>query len=678
MTEKETLPSFLRTKKLLFGAPVEKLGGAAQRGNLRSGTNAPMAEAVLSVQGMTCSSCVGTIETALKETPGVMKATVALMTEVAEIKYDPAKTDVAKLIEEIEDVGFEANLIRGNDPTALGDKSAGDIENNLAAATTRRIRFFIDEDLGGRANDKSSGSVSSVISVMPGVERVTLEEEQQQMSHKKSTILVDFDSSVVSAKEMFAQLVRRLDHHVNPQAVWGGGREAPIVAIMLMMDHNFFMDFWGVKFGIIGEGGEGGASLGDLSMGILATPVQIFSGRHFYYQAYKGLRRCHIGMAFLVVMSTSAAYVTSAIFLIAKTLGDHQTFPLFFDTSAMLLTFVLLGKFLESIAKSRTTDAISKLLSLSPNRATLLGRYSTATNSVEESKELEGEGECEDFPSVLLEVDDVIRVVPGARFPVDGIVLEGHSAADESMLTGELLPVAKERGSVVVGGTLNLEGMLIVRITGVGEDTALQQIVNMVQQAQSTKPAIASKADKLSNAFVPFVVVVSMVTLVVWLSLALTHSIPPPWMQGSPPFIFALKFAMSVLVIACPCSLGLATPTAVMVGTGVAASVGILIKSGEGIEAASAANVVAFDKTGTLTVGKPRVEAVYLVEEDEKEEKGKTMHKCTEEELISLAASAEKSSDHPLAVAIVNLANERGLALHTPRNATSRPGYGIQ
>ncbi|GAB5355390.1 hypothetical protein AAMO2058_000201500 [Amorphochlora amoebiformis] len=592
-------------------------------------------EATINVGGMTCASCVGTVERALKETKGVVSASVALVTETAKVIFDPDIVSPSDLIEEIEDVGFDANL-------------AG-VSGSSPKSTNRTICFTLEREVGSPADAMED------IREIDGVTKATLE----TTTKGRFKVCVTYNRKVVKARMIYKALLNR---GINAKVSWLNEQNSlaerqrgeiqrwrsafllsisftvPCVLLMVASWSRATLSFLPLQNTIAR------IPVVKLLMWILATPVQFIGGRSFYEKAFKGLRRCNLGMAFLVSMSTSAAYFSSVLFIALDAFSStsQQQLPQFFDTSAMLISFVVLGKYLESIAKSKTTDAIQKLLSLAPDTGVLMGTYDERKNMVihESKQEIT-------IPSLLLEVDDVIRVLPGSRLPVDGLIIEGSSSVDESMLTGESNPVTKTKGLVVVGGTLNLDGSLVVRVSG------------------NTKPSIQSYADSISYVFVPCVALLSLSSFVIWLTLAETHSIPSSWIHGNS-WVFALKFGMSVLVIACPCSLGLATPTAVMVGTGVAAGLGILIKSGEALEKACGITTVAFDKTGTLTIGKPTVETWI-----------NTSQSVSLKACLNLIGTAEKSTDHPIASAISRYSAEEGGDLGSPEDAATKPGFGI-
>lgn len=336
-------------------------------------------------------------------------------------------------------------------------------------------------------------------------------------------------------------------------------------------------------------------------------------------------------MDVLVAMGTNAAYFYSIYIVIKALASDSFEGQDFFETSAMLISFILLGKYLEVVAKGKTSDALAKLTDLAPEAATLL--------NLDEHENIISETE---ISTQLLQRNDVIKIVPGAKVPVDGVVIRGQSHVNESMITGEARPISKRPGDKVIGGTVNDNGCIIVKVTHVGSETALSQIVQLVEAAQLARAPVQKLADKISRFFVPTVVLIAFVTWLGWFILGVTHLYPRSWIpKAMDAFELALQFGISVLVVACPCALGLATPTAVMVATGKGASQGVLIKGGNALEKAHKVNTVIFDKTGTLTVGKPSVVNTML------------FSNISLQELCDLAAATEANSKHPLAKAVV-------------------------
>jgi Cu+-exporting ATPase len=373
-------------------------------------------------------------------------------------------------------------------------------------------------------------------------------------------------------------------------------------------------------------------------MFLLATPVQFYVGWDYYTGAWKALRNRTANMDTLVAMGSSVAYVYSVVVATALALGRPGLGThVYFETAAVIITLIKLGKLLEVRAKGRTSEAIKKLMGLQAKTA-----------------RVERDGAELDIPVKEVAVGDLVIVRPGEKLPVDGVVLEGHSSVDESLLTGESLPVEKAPGEQVVGGTLNRQGRLKFRATRVGAETALAQIIRLVQETQGSKPPIQRLADRVASVFVPAVLGIAFVTLLVW------------WLAAGGGFTAGMIRMVAVLVIACPCALGLATPTAIMVGTGRGAEMGILFRNSEALERAHALEVVVLDKTGTLTVGEPVVTDVVS-----------TDGRLSQDELLRLAASAERGSEHPLGEAIIRAGRERELALDEPEGFEAFPGRGV-
>jgi Cu+-exporting ATPase len=374
---------------------------------------------------------------------------------------------------------------------------------------------------------------------------------------------------------------------------------------------------------------------------VLATPVQFYAGRRFYRQGWAELSHLSPGMSSLVMLGSSAAYFYSLLALLAPQLFPAGTAKSYFEAAAVIVTLILLGRLLEAIAKGRTSEAIKKLMQLQAKTARVL----------RDGQEVE----------ILIEevvADDLVLVRPGERLPVDGVVVEGASFVDESMITGEPIPVEKRSGAEVVGGTVNKTGAFTLRATRVGADTVLSQIIKMVEEAQSTKPPIQRLADKIASVFVPIVLVIAAATFAVWLAFG-----------PAPALSFAFVTAVSVLLIACPCAMGLATPTAIMVGTGKGAEMGVLFRKGAALETLARVDTVVLDKTGTLTLGRPELTDFDDLRGGEA---------AAGNETLRLVAAAEAKSEHPIAEAIVRAARERGLELPTISDFRADPGFGIE
>jgi Cu+-exporting ATPase len=366
---------------------------------------------------------------------------------------------------------------------------------------------------------------------------------------------------------------------------------------------------------------------------LLATPVQFIAGYRFYKGAWSALKAKTANMDVLIAIGTSAAYFYSlAVVLFSPILGEH----VYFETSAIIITFILLGKWLEALTKGKTSEAIKKLIGLQPKTAMVIRK-----------------GKEQEIPISQVVVGDIVIVKPGQKIPVDGIVVDGLSSVDESMITGESIPVEKKKGDKVIGGTINKHGSFRFKATQVGNATMLSQIIKLVQEAQGSKAPIQRLADKVSSIFVPTVISIAIIAFITW------------YVFIGQSFVFSLSIFIAVLIIACPCALGLATPTAIIVGTGKGAENGILIKSAEALENAHKIDTVVFDKTGTLTKGKPVVTDLV------------SLSNLGENDILKYAAIAEKKSEHPLAEAIINKAKEEKITIADAKLFKAIPGYGI-
>ncbi len=366
---------------------------------------------------------------------------------------------------------------------------------------------------------------------------------------------------------------------------------------------------------------------------LLATPVQFIIGWDIYKSAFGALKNKTANMDSLIAIGTSAAYFYSLYVILFNPMGDQ-----YFEAAAVLITFVILGRYLEAIAKGKTSEAIKKLMNLSPKIATVIRN-----------------GKEEKIPIDDVIVGDIVIVKPGEKIPVDGIIIDGESAIDESMITGESMPVEKNKNDLVIGATINKHGSFKFKATKIGANSTLAQIIKLIEDAQGKKAPIQKFADKISAYFVPVVILIAIISFLIW------------YFVVGKEFSFSLIIAVSVLVIACPCALGLATPTAIMVGTGKGAEKGILIKGGDALETAHKLYAVVFDKTGTLTQGKPEVTDIIVANEN-----------INEKELLKLAASLEQNSEHPLAQAVVNNAKEKNIKLENIKSFKAIPGHGVE
>ena len=554
----------------------------------------------LPIEGMTCSACVARLENALVQAPGVVEANVNLALERASVAFDGSATDASALAEVVARTGFDVRTEQQTFP----------VEGMTCAGCSARVEKVL---LG------EPGVVDADVNL--ALERVTVTTASGCVTPEALAGRVDKAGYrlVVSAEQ-----TEQPDLDTGEDRL-AAERRTVIVSILLTVPMVV-----GMVFAAFGYDEIHLMPAGEV---LLATPIQFLIGARFYRAAYNALRSGGANMDVLVVMGTTAAYVYSWYLLL--TLGSAADGQLYFEASAVIITLVLLGKYLEARAKRATTSAIRQLMDLRPPTASVR----------------RPDGSEEAVPVARVVVGDVVVVRPGERIPVDGEVISGTSEVDESLLSGESVPVTKVVGDGVTGGAVNTVGYLEVRTTAVGADSTLARIVRLVEAAQSGKARVQRLVDRVSRVFVPIVVAIAVVTCAVWLAAT-----------GS--FEASLIAAVSVLVIACPCALGLATPTAIMTGTGAAARAGILIKDVDTLERAPALSTVVFDKTGTLTEGKPRVTDIRVL-------------RGTENGLLALAAAVQSPSEHPLAKAVVNHARGRGLESVPVADFRNHVGRGV-
>lgn len=597
-----------------------------------SATTDYQSECKIRIDGMTCSACVATVECLLLQTPGVSMARVALLAGRATITYDATIVTPEQCAEVVDDAGFEAKII---DLVPVNQTRISLEIDGFGPTEADRLRLV------EHINDEMSSNefITDIVwdTDRPNVIHVKFvpasigPRDIVTVIEKSGCIAVpaadgDADSDMRAKKEL--KLWRRL-------LILGLIFTVPafLVAMVIGYFHHSIMDALMTKV-------TAGLTIKVLMLWILSTPVQFVLGYRFYIGAYNALRNRHPNMDVLIAGGTTAAYVYSVISVVYGMARPGFESEQYFEVSAMLITFVFLGKYLEGVAKGKTSDALRALLDLQPNTANVVVNYSEDCDSEDP--------EIVEVPTKLLHVGDVVRVQPGERVSCDGEVIQGWSYIDESMVTGESVPVVKEQGSETIAGTVNQNGRLLIRATKVGDASTLQQIVKLVDEAQSSKAPIEVYADTVSSYFVPVVCLISLCTFVIWLIIGYTV-LPDEWLpEHNSRFLLAFIFSITALVIACPCALGLAAPTAVMVGTGIGARHGILIKGGRAIEVASKINTVVFDKTGTLTIGKPQV--TFFSCPDSTEEQSMA--------ILSMIGAAEADSEHPIAYAIHNYAKE--------------------
>jgi len=575
------------------------------------------------VEGMHCASCAASIERRLKREPGVVSASVNYANQIAAVEYDERAVDIVGLAAAVEDAGYEVSMLETTFPiegmtcascVARVEKALRRVPGVVSAAVNLATNQAAVRYLAGVATPVDlHGAVREAgydVPVAPQSETVDIPNEEMDYQRQRA------------AREL---AVLRRD-------LWIAG---VLGAVVLVVSHVELI------IGVLPP-----ALIIPVAwlLFVLATIVQFGPGWRFYAGTWKGLKHFSADMNTLIALGTTAAWAYSGIAVIAPDLFIHAgageminiIHLLYFDTSVVIIALILLGRFFEARARGHTSDAIRKLMGLQAKTARVLRN-----------------GESVEIPIAQVQPGDLVVVRPGERVPVDGTVIEGGSAVDESMLTGESLPVEKHSGDTVIGATLNRTGAFTFRAERVGRETVLAQIIRLVEQAQGSKAPIQRLADVVAGIFVPIVLAIALGTLLVWL---LT--------PGAAPATALLRF-VTVLIIACPCALGLATPTAIMVGTGRAAEMGILIKGGEVLERAHALTAIVLDKTGTLTHGQAVVTGIIALDIDENE-------------LLRLAAAAEVGSEHPLGDAVVREARARNLTLPAATDFQAIPGQGIQ
>jgi P-type Cu+ transporter len=604
--------------------------------------------ATLSLEGMTCASCALRIEKGLKKVSGVAEASVNLATERASVRYDPATTSMGALLQKVEAVGYKATPIsvatpQRSAPTTHTQPDTTErtteftISGMTCASCVRRVERSLGKVPGVAVANVNLATERATVTYTPGTASVAdLIGAVEKAGYGAEEVVAAPQPALSETGEYTpdAEAIRRQRDLVRRRntLLLGIALSIPVIVLSMFFMNRFPSENWLLL--------------------ALTTPIWAYVGWDFHRTSLRVLRHFGANMDVLVSLGSTAAFLMSVVATIWPNVVGMTTF---YDTTALIVTLIYLGKYLEARAKGQTSEAIRRLAGLRANIAHVMRA-----------------GREVDLPLDQVVVDDELAVRPGEKIPTDGIVLSGESAVDESMLTGESLPVEKTAGETVIGATINQTGMLRVRATRVGSDTTLAGIIRMVEQAQGSKAPIQRLADTVAGVFVPAVLVIALLTFIGWTVAGYVFGFAPqgaaPGMAATSPWIMALVAAIAVLVVACPCALGLATPTAIMVGTGQGAEQGILIKGGESLERIQAVNAVVLDKTGTITRGKPELTDVVMPP-------GASL---TEAEMLRFAAGAESASEHPLARAIVDGARARGIEPASALDGfTAIPGGGI-
>ncbi|MHB1005178.1 MAG: heavy metal translocating P-type ATPase [Chloroflexota bacterium] len=582
-------------------------------------TTKPPRKVSLPLEGMSCASCALNIEKGLGKVPGVSLANVNFAAEKATVEFDPGQVSADRLVQTVKDLGYDVKT----------EKVTLDIGEMTCASCVMHVENALSKVDGVLSATVNLATEKATVTYVP--EAVTVADLRHAVEDAGYTVR-DSDGSFGGESATEARTASEshdFGHRREIETLRNKVVVAGVLGVLILIGSFRSLFPWIPAF------------LGNwYVLWALATPVQFWSGWQFYRGAWGAAKHSTTNMNTLVAVGTTAAYLYSvAATLFPDFFAAEGLMPeVYFDTGAIIVALILLGRLLEARAKGQTSEAIKRLMGLQAKTARVLR-----------------DGQETDVPMEDVRVNDVVVVRPGEKIPVDGVLVEGHSAVDESMVTGESMPIEKSAGDTVIGATLNKTGSFRFRATNVGKETMLAQIIRLVEDAQGSKAPIQRLADVIASYFVPAVMVIASLTFVVWLTLG-----------PAPAFTYALLNFVAVLIIACPCALGLATPTAIMVGTGKGAENGVLIRSAEARDTAHQGKVVVLDKTGTLTQGKPVVTDVLVADG------------IDANDLLRAAASAERGSEHPLGEAIVARAKELGLALGDAQDFRAVPGHGIE
>lgn len=628
--------------------------GSEQRGKCTTTT--------VAIEGMTCGACTSAIEGGFKDLDGMLQINISLLAERAIIVHDPAKLSSERIAEIIEDRGFDAKIL-STQTSSVGRQ---------ASAAVAQFKVF------GVKDAAAATALEAKLQTLPGVNSATvsLATSRLNVSHHPNTTGLRALVELIEAQGYNALVAENDDNNAQLESLsktkeiaeWRRAFHTSLAfAVPVFLVSMFFpmfipfLDFG--RFVVVFPG----LYLGDIVCLVLTTPVQFGIGKRFYISAYKSMKHGSPTMDVLVVLGTSAAFFFSiAAMLVSIFLPPHSRPSTIFDTSTMLITFITLGRFLENRAKGQTSKALSRLMSLAPSMATIYvdpiaadkaaeGWEVAIGSGTEPKSDQEGNAAEERvIPTELIQVGDIVILRPGDKIPADGTVTRGETYVDESMVTGEAMPVQKPKGGLLIAGTVNGAGRVDFRVTRAGRDTQLSQIVKLVQDAQTTRAPIQRLADKIAGIFVPIILLLGLVTFISWMILSHVLSSPPKIFideASGGNFMVCVKLCISVIVFACPCALGLATPTAVMVGTGVGAENGILVKGGAALETTTKITQVVLDKTGTLTLGKMTVASSNLVSTWQNNEWSRKLW-------WKMVGLAEMGSEHPIGKAILASAKD--------------------
>ena len=572
------------------------------------------------VRGMTCASCVGRVERALDKVPGAHDAQVNLVMEKASVVVDPERAGVGAIFEAVEKAGYRP----------VAERKEIGIAGMTCASCVGRVERAIRKLPGVLVASVNLATEKASVAYLPDIvafDRVAEAITKAGYVPRKLAGDASGEDHERAAREREVAELRR-------NVTFAAAFTAPLFLVAML---RYLPGVEQVMLALLPEHGWMWVELA------LVIPVQFYAGRRFYRQGWAEMRHLSPGMSSLVMLGTNAAFIYSLLALLVPQIFPAGTARTYFEAAGVIVTLILLGRLLEAVAMGRTSEAIKKLMQLQAKTARIL----------RDGREME-------VPVEDVVLDDLVLVRPGERLPVDGVVVEGSSFVDESMISGEPIPVEKRIGSETVGGTVNKAGALTVKATRVGADTVLSPLIKLVEEAQSSKAPIQQLADRIASVFVPIVIGVALLTFAIWLGFG-----------PAPALSFAFVTGVSVLLIACPCAMGLATPTAIMVGTGKGAEMGVLFRKGAALETLARVGTVVLDKTGTLTLGRPELTDFVDARSGRDGADGA-------DEALRLIAAAEAKSEHPIAEAIVHAAKDRGLELPAVSRFHADPGFGIE